>query len=157
MKKTKHHTYSLMAVMMASSNNPMPEFMITHQLTRMHGGLHAMLRGDDPKPEDWRVVVDAVNMMETLVIQGKIVDDSCTLADATVALTAAAQRSVQGNGIRLDAKGISVIRGVLEDYETVLSFLSHREMMICHRATEKRIWDIKAGKRQSHDIVVTSI
>lgn len=157
MKKIKHHTYSLMAVMMASPTNPMPEFMQTHQLTRMHGGLHAMLRGDDPKPDDWRVVVDAVNLMETLVLQGKIVDDSGTLADATLALTAAAQRSVQGKGIRFDAQGIAVVRGVLEDYETVLSFLSHREMMMCHRATEKRIWDIKAGKRQTHDIVVTSI
>jgi hypothetical protein len=120
----------------------------------MHGGLHAIVRGTEPKPDDWRVVCDAINLMETLVFDGKLDDADGTLPKAVEAMTDAATRSVEGKGMRLDALGIQVVRGVLEDYQFVLESLSHRAMLICHRDTEKRIHKLQSGKRQSHDVEV---
>lgn len=157
MKKQQPHTYSLLAMMMASATEPTPQFARTHQLTRMSGGLLAMVRGDSPKPDDWRVVCYAVNLMETLVISGMLEDADGTLPRATKAMTDAAIRSQQGKGIRLDAPGIEAVRGVLADYQYVLESLPHRTMLACHRDTEKRIREIHSGKRQAHDVEVTSL
>lgn len=157
MKKTRQHTYSLMAVMVASPDTPMPEFMRVHRLTRVRGGLLAIMKGNEPKADDWRVIVDAVNLMDTLVLQGKIEDAGGTLRDATNALDDAARRALHGKGIRLDATGIAVLRGVLDDYETVLESLSHREMMHCHRATEKRMWEILDNVKCPDGVSVTCI
>ena len=146
-----------MALMLASPTEPTPAFMRTHQLTRMHGGLHAIVCGTEPKPDDWRVVCDAINLMETLVLDGMLDDADGTLPKAIEAMTDAATRSVEGKGIRLDALGIQAVRGVLLDYQFVLESLSHRVMLTCHRDTEKRVRAIQAGKTQAHDIVVVSL
>jgi hypothetical protein len=157
MKKTRQHTYSLMAAMVASPDMPMPEFMRVHKLTRVRGGLLAIMKGNEPKADDWRVIVDAVNLMDTLVLQGKIEDAGGTLTAATNALDDAARRALHGKGIRLDAKGIEVLRGVLDDYELVLESLSHREMMYCHRATEKRMWEVLDKAKCPDGVSVTCI
>lgn len=157
MKKTRQHTYSLMAVMMASKDEPMPEFIRTHKLTRVRGGLLAIMKDDEPKADDWRVIVDAVNLMDTLVLQGKIEDAGGTLTAATNAMDDAARRALHGKGIRLDAPGISVLRGVLDDYEFVLESLSHREMMVCHRETEKRMWEVLEQAKRPVGASVTCI
>lgn len=157
MKKQRPLTYSLMDVMMASPTQATPSIARTHQLTRMNGGLHAMLRGDEPKPDDWRVVCDSINLMETLVAQGILADADGTLQQATEAMANAAIRSQQGKGIRLDAPGIEVVRGVLWDYAFALENLPHRTMVICHRDTEKRMREIQSEKKQSHDVEVMSL
>lgn len=157
MKKQRHHTYSLVACLMASPDTPMPEFMRVHRLTRVRGGLLAIMKGNEPKADDWRVIVDAVNLMDTLVLQGKIEDADGTLTAATNALDDAARRALHGKGIRLDATGIAVLRGVLDDYELVLGSLSHREMMACHRATETRMWEILDNVKCPDGVSVTCI
>lgn len=157
MKKQQPHTYSLIALMMASPTAPTPQFLRTHQLTRMSGGLLAMVRGAEPNADDWRVVCDAVNLMETLVHNGMLSDADGTLGIASDALAAAAKRSRDGKGIRLDAKGIEAIRGVLEDYQYVLEHLPHRVMLNTHRMTEKRIREIQSGKKQAHDVEVVAL
>lgn len=157
MKRKHKPTYSLMAVLMASPTEPTPEFLRTHQLTRMHGGLHAIVRGDDPKPDDWRVVSDAVNFMETLVDEGVVSDDQGLLHDAAKAMHAAAVRSQNGKGIRLDASGIQALSGVLQDYQDVLETLPHRTMMQCYVKTEHRIRELQAGRGKAHDVEVTSL
>jgi len=64
------YRYSLIDVMMASPTQPLPESHRTHQLMRMHQGLDAMEKAPEPSTDDWRVVSDAVNIMETLVTSG---------------------------------------------------------------------------------------
>ena len=64
------YRYSLIDVMMASPTQPLPESHRSHQLMRMHQGLDAMEKAPDPSTDDWRVVSDAVNLMETLVNSG---------------------------------------------------------------------------------------
>ena len=62
-----------------------------------------------------------------------------------------------GKGIRLDGPGIQIIRGILEDYQAAIESLSHRDMVSCHRDAERRAWEIRTGKRKTHDVIVASL
>jgi hypothetical protein len=151
-------TYTLVHELMASPTQPMPQNLRTHQLNRMYSGLRSMETAPTPNTDDWRVVSDSVNLMETLVLNMKICEDaSGLLLDAVTALALAGRRHMQGHNIRLDAPGIQAVRAVLEDYAQLLDILPHRVMVRCHRLTERRIQGIQAGHRQQHDVEVVAI
>lgn len=150
-------TYSLFAVLSASPTEPTPVASRTYQLTRMYAGLRAIEQDAEPSTDDWRVCSDAVNLMETLLAQGHVVDASGLLMDAVTALAMAGKRHMRGGAIRLDGAGIQAVRAVLEDYAAVLEQLPHRTMVQAHRATEIRISEIHAGRRRPHDVEVCSI
>lgn len=159
MKKQTRSTYTLLDEMMASPSEPMPVASRLHQLTVMWQGLRAIEQEENPTPNDWRVCSDAVNLMETLVLQMKVTEDmQGLLMDAVTALAKAGQRHKKtGSPIRLDAAGIQAMRATLEDYAALLACLPHRTMVRCHRLTEQRIKDILRGKRQSHDVEVMAL
>jgi hypothetical protein len=149
--------YSMLNVLMASPTAPMPESMRLHQLTAMYQGLAALEQGQQPTTDDWRVCSDAVNLMETLILQGHVSDADGLLMDAITALAKAGRRNLAGAQIRLDGPGIAAVRAVLEDYASVLDTLPERVMVQCHRDTERRLRDIMAGKRLPHDVEIVSI
>jgi hypothetical protein len=158
-KKSQHknrRTYTLLDEMMASPTEPMPAEYRRHQLTRMYGGLEAMAHGDNPTPDDWSVVSDAVNMLETMVIEMAICEDqNGTLKEAVRALGEAGQRKKQeGKQIRLDGPGMEAVREVLASYSDLLNALPARVMYRCHRLTERRIHAILSGKRKITDVIL---
>lgn len=150
-------TYSVLMMMMASPTEPMPEFMRRHHITLMTNALNAIVSGDNATTNDWRIICDGINMLESLVQSGIMADDHKTIEAAVKAMHAAAKRSQQGRGIRLDGPGIQIIRGILEDYQTAIESLSHRDMVSCHRDAERRAWEIRTGKRRPHDVVVVAL
>lgn len=157
-RKARPKTYTILDEMMASPSEPMPGAFRTHQLTRMYGGLHAMETAPAPTTDDWRVVSDAVNLMETLILTMKICEDeSGLLMDAITALALAGRRQIAGGEIRLDGAGIQAVRAILQDYAGLLEVLPARTMIRCHRMTESRIYDLLDGKRKTHDVTLTSI
>jgi uncharacterized protein YyaL (SSP411 family) len=148
-------TYSLLDVMRASAELPMPAGKSRHQLTRMHEGLLAIETAPNPKPDDWRVVADAVNLMETLAAMGWIVDGLGLIDDAVEALAVAGARAQdEGKPIRLQGRGIEAVRGVLEDYAEALGGLPERVIVDAHRRTEQRMHAILTGRPQAHDKLV---
>lgn len=154
--RPKH--YTIMDEMMASPTEPLPAEYRTHQLTRMYQGLHSMETAPAPTTDDWRVVSDAVNLMETLVVEMKVCEDaSGLLMDAITAMAMAGRRNLAGSVIRLDGAGIQAVRAVLEDYAALLDVLSARTMIRCHRLTEKRLHELMDGKRKPHDVEITSL
>jgi hypothetical protein len=156
MRKRPSSLYSLMDELMASATEPMPKTKQRYQLTRMYEGLRAMETAPEPTVDDWRVVSDAVNLMETLIYEMKICEDTNgLLKDAMKALEGAGNRSINGKGIRLDANGITAVRSILEDYASIIDTLPHRTMVNCHRLTEKRLWAIIEGRRKPHDIHIS--
>ncbi|MEP6770271.1 MAG: hypothetical protein ABI893_00630 [Polaromonas sp.] len=159
MTKPRHRppTYSTLTVLLASPIQPMPEAKRLHQLTAMYQGLNALELGNQPTRNDWAVCSDAINLMETLVLQGHVSDADGLLMDAITGLAKAGQRNLAGGAIRLDGPGIAAVRAVLADYAMVLSTLSERTMVNAHRATEKRIRAIFAGNQQSHDVQVIAL
>jgi len=144
--------------MMASSNEPLPLEYRRYQLTRMYQGLHAMEQAPAPTTDDWRVVSDAVNLMETLVAEMKVCEDSSgLLMDAITALALAGKRNMAGGAIRMDGAGIQAVRAILSDYADLLDVLPARTMIRCHRLTEKRLHELLDGKRKPHDVEITSL
>lgn len=155
---TRHRpTYSLLDVIAASASEPMPEASRTHQLTRMYQGLRAIEQEAAPNSDDWRLLADAVNMMETLVDCGIVHDASGLLNDAVEALADAAHHARDGKPLRLSGPGIAAVRAVLEDYSEITAQVSHRTMIRCHRETEKRIREIRSGKRRAGDVEVMEL
>ena len=152
-------TYGLLDTLFANPDAPMPEAKRRHQLTRMYGGLHSLETAPAPTPDDWRVVSDAVNLMETLVMDMQICEDtSGLLSDAVAALALAGARHLEtGAAIRLDGQGIQAVRAVLADYAELLGTLSERTMTECHRRTERRVAEIYAGKTRRHDVQVVAV
>ena len=151
------YTYTALDVLFASPTSPIAEEKRLHQLTRMWGGLAAMETGTAPTTDDWRVCSDAVNLMETLVLQNIAEDNSGLLMDAITALAMAGRRSLAGQPLRLDGPGIQAVRAVLEDYAELLDVLPARTVIQCHRDTERRLHQILAGKRSPHDVEVMAI
>jgi hypothetical protein len=149
-------TYTHWDELMASASDPLPQDHRTYQLTRMYQGLHALETADSPDTEDWRVVSDAVNMLETLVLDMQVCEDaSGLLQDAIRGLALAGQRHKrEGKPIRLDGPGIQAVRTVLANYAELLDVLPARTMIRCHRLTEKRIHAILDGRKQPHDVEV---
>ena len=159
--------YNLMDVLMASPTQPLQDNLRRHQLTRMHQGLEAMEKAPAPTTDDWRVVSDAVNIMETLVNNSpwldcdgdpvEITDASGLLPDAVTAMAMAGKRHRAGGNIRLDGSGIQAVRSVLADYGDLLEALPARTMIKAHRETERRIHEILTGKKKPHDVEVMDL
>jgi hypothetical protein len=142
--------------MMASPTDPLPLESRTHQLLRMYQGLHSMETSPEPTTDDWRVVSDAVNLMETLIVEMQVCEDSGgLLMDAITGLALAGKRNMAGGTIRMDGAGIQAVRALLRDYADLLEVLPARVMIRCHRLTEKRLHDLLDGKRRPHDAEMT--
>lgn len=124
----------------------------------MYEGLAAMEKAPSPTTDDWRVVSDAVNLMETLIETMKVCEDaSGLLIDAITAMAMAGKRNTAGGAIRLDGAGIQAVRAVLEDYAALIDVLPARTMIRCHRLTETRLHEMLEGKRKPHDVEVTTL
>ena len=166
--------YTTMDALLASPDELMPMASRDHHLGQMHQALQSITTSPEPSTNDWRLLSDCVNMLETLVTRGpwldrvkkadgtrdkiEVADSSGLLDDAVRALADAGRRHLkEGKPIRLDGQGLQAIRYALEDYETCLNTLSARTMIAAHRLTEKRLQEILAGKRQPHDIEVIDL
>ena len=160
-------TYTWMDELMAATDQPMHSEKRRHQLTMMWEGLRSLETAAAPKPNDWRLVSDAVNLMETFVKHGpwadcsagpvEVCDSNGLLYDAVAALALAGAKHMEGKPLRLDGPGIQATRAVLEDYAALLDVLPARTVIKCHRQTERRIRKILAGIKESHDIEVVDL
>lgn len=162
MKKPKRQPrpkrYTLLDEMTASPTEPLPEAWRTHQLTKMYQSLNQLEQGENPTPDDWRICSDAVNLVETLVVDMKVCqDDSGLLMDAITALAMAGRRNKEGKTLRLDGAGIVAVRAILQDYSDLIEVLPARTMVRCHRLTEKRLHEILDGKKRPHDIEIVDL
>lgn len=146
--------YTMMDVLLASPTNQMPLDKQNYQLNLMRLGLHAMEQADEPTPEHWRCVSDAINLLETMVGMGLIEDTEGLLKDAVFAMGEAGARAMKGKSIRLSGAGIQACRAVLNDYAAVMKVLPERTMVQAYMKTEKRISDIVVGKSRAHDVKV---
>jgi hypothetical protein len=147
--------YTVMDELLASPTEPLQAEKRTYQLTRIYQGLHEIEQGENPTPEDWRLVSNAVNLVETLIREMKVCDDNAGLLhDAIAALAKAGTRHKRGGSLRLDGEGIKAVRAILDDYASLLNMLPARTMVRCHRLTERRIIGLIKGKTRTEDVVV---
>ena len=126
-------------VMLASPDKPMQPSRYRHQLTRMHLALASITKGESPTDEDWRLIADAINLVETLVLQGVAQDESGLLHDAITAMAEAYRADQDSARMRLTGPGLAAIRAVLADWGTCLEQLPERTVIEAHIATDRRI------------------
>jgi len=155
MSKPIQQQYSIWDELQASPTEPLPPENIAYTVAGMRLALAAIENDADPGDEHWRTLSDCVNMMEQLQIMGLIADEHGLLLDAVAAMAAAAQRKLQHGRLRFDGPGVQAMRALVDDYEMVVNALPARTMIRCHRQTTRRIAEIRRGKRQPHDRLVT--
>jgi hypothetical protein len=171
-------TYTIMDEIMASTTQPMPLAKQRYQVGRMREALHNITTATTPTAIDWRTCSDAVNLMETLLSQGDVLQQGKTmpgwwydcerqpvqvadadnlLHDATEAMAMAGRRKSSHGTIRLDGKGLVSVAALIDDYAHLISVLPERTTVSAHRLTERRIRDILRGKSQPHDIEIINL
>lgn len=172
------HTYTIMDELMASTTQPMPLAKQVYQIGRMNEALQRIQTAPAPTADDWRICSDAVNLMETFITQGDVLqngkaltgwwydcerdpvqvqDPGRLLQDAIEAMALAGRRKFSHGTIRLDGKGLQAVRALIDDYANVISALPERTTIHVHRLTERRIRDILRGKSQPHDIEIINL
>ena len=148
-------TYSSTQLLMADPERPMASTRARHQLTRMYLAMDAIARSPRSNLEDWRLLTDAINLMETIVQAGHARDESGLLGDAITAVAQAWQRRERsGAALRLDGPGLAACRAVLADWSAAIEQLPERTILAAHVATERRIHAILTRSDvREHDVI----
>ena len=155
MKPKYKYTYSHMHVLMADPVKPLAKAKRDAQLEVINACLRSIEQNPNPTLEQWEVISDVVNFMQSLLEMGYVEDKDDAIGDAIAALAKAGTRHIEkGLPIRFDGKDLVTIRGVIEDYDMVGDHLSARTMITAHRLTEKRTQDILNNKCREDDVVV---
>ena len=149
-------TYSVMDAMMASPDRPMKEERRQYQLMNINTALYSIERAENPTTEDWKIISQAINMMEMLVEMGFAKDEDGLIQDAINSMATMAQRYKDKNAMRFSGNEMKAIRGIVEDYQTMIENLDERTMIYCHRKTEMRLQDILNGKKRPTDVRITA-
>ena len=132
------NTYSHWDVLLASKTEPLSLSKREYQIGVMKKALQSIETAESPSEDDWDTLSILIGMMESLRDMQLVQDPDGALNDAVVALGKAGSRSLTGKNLRLDGPAIGLMRGILEDYESVGAELPARTMIAAHRGTEKR-------------------
>ena len=113
-----------------------------------------MLTAKNPTSFCWSVVSDSINLLETLINDEVAADNDGLIDEAIEAMVCASVAIKSKTKVELSESQTNAIRAVLEDYEMCLNLLPARQIIRTHRRTEKRLLEIKRGKRQPQDVVI---
>jgi hypothetical protein len=171
-------TYTRLHELMASATQPLDEAKQQYQTGRMRDALHSIETAPTPTATEWRLCSDAVNLMETLLTESDVLingqpmpgwwlgcdgqpvqveDPDGMLPDAVAAMALAGKRYFTHGVIRLDGRGLTAIRGLIDDYASLIAALPARTTIRAHRLTEQRVRDILTGKKRPHDIEIINL
>jgi hypothetical protein len=120
---------------------PVPKPVRDRLMTRAYSALDAIARGEHPGESEWRDLADVVNVIETLTVDLKRLPP-LTLAyteTASQSLREAARRFIDTQTVRLDAAGLSALRGLLEIYQQCLETFTERQMEEAFQRTKECI------------------
>lgn len=144
------HTYSTLDLMLASPQ-PMSSLQRMAYIAGFKRALHAIQFEPISTPEQWRIMADAVNLVETFCAHPwpdpQAPRELIDIAEEAGALQAAAQsmreaarlHKLQGGSIRISADGREALAGLVELLDTILQTISHRAALQCHNECERAI------------------
>jgi len=153
---TKRKTYTAFDIIM-SSPQPMNDAQRTAYIQGFKTALHAIQFEPVSTPQHWRVMADAVNLVETFCTHAwpdpscagsmiDISDESGALEAATKAMREAAKtHRLQGGSIRLSAAGREALADLVDLLDTILQTVSHRSALHCHNECEAAIQKHRAS------------
>lgn len=135
---------------------PAPEAAREALMLKFYSALESMVRGSHPDSEDWRLLADAINVLETLALHTRRLPAADVMPMVNAAITGmvgAAKRFRAGQGMRLDAPGIEAIRQCLGVYAAAMALLTEREMSAARDETQRRL-NLIYRSREALDNVV---
>lgn len=141
--------YSLFDEMRASPVDPHPRATWWHTTAYAYEALDALVTAQ-ATPTHWQALGNLIDQSETLVKMGLANDPDKLLDDAVAAMAGIAQDHCDlEQPLRLDGERRQVLYAVVEDYATLLATVPARDMVRCHRQTEKRraLYNAKRKKR----------
>ena len=118
--------------------------------------LESMRAGDHPGEEEWRSLSDAINCIETLTLGQKklcAAEVMPIVNDAIAAMVQAARRFKEGQGMRMDARGMEALRDVIAMYETCLDTFTSREMSLAQAETQRRVNELLRKRNPGREVV----
>lgn len=129
-----------MDVLTAAPDAPIPRHIRDNSLIQVLAAQQCILRGQ-AITHQWRAVVDAVNVMETLRRAGHIQDEGGYIFAAVEGILRAIERQKASGSDHalLDGPGITAVREVLAAFPTVLDSLTHRQYVQTLRETDLRL------------------
>ena len=135
---TKPYRYTEADAMIASSVQPLHQRKRQPLIDATNKALQAVGYGT-PAVEDWRVLADAVNIVESLLDMQAFDDPGGLFTDMVNAVAAMGRLHGNGKAMRLNAVQLSDLTEFVEAYEQVLAQVSARTYIRAHRATERRL------------------
>ena len=136
---------------------PAPRDQREKLLAKFLSALESITKGTHPSEDDWRLLSDAVNTVETLALNlGKLVPAEVmpVLNVAMQSMGEAARRYRDtGAAIRLDGKGIAALEEVIAIYADCLEGLTEREMQVAQEETARRIATLLRDPNPSPEVI----
>lgn len=141
--------YTTLEITFASKVSPMPQPWRERNVANMRNGLEALRTADAPTPDDWSMVADSLNLMETMQELGWLDDVDGNLPAAEAALAEAGTRHIAGKALRLDGPGIAACEALIDAYEEVIAILSEQSLMIAVVETERRVRALVRARKKA--------
>lgn len=151
------------------SRKPINSVTIDNHVATIRECIHSLHEGIIEGNEKWRILSDVVQMSQTFVAHkgGKwrgcdlktvtLNDDDGVIDSGLGALALAGMNHLKHGGVfKICEEGRDSLLDLLDCYEEILRTLPHSEVEKCRNITNRRVWEIRRGKHQSHDVVVVS-
>lgn len=138
----------LMARADSSATEPAAKDKVDTLMLTFWSAIDSVARLQHPGREDWRQISDAINHVETLVLQGYLDHEATSpLVEAAVAgMVKAANRWQADQGMRMDAAGLNAVRDVIGLYEQAMRELPEIVIVTAQIQTQQRLAQILASK-----------
>jgi hypothetical protein len=122
--------------------------LVRRTLASFESALLSMQSGSVPTVDDWRLMADCVNTVETLTFgdSPKLLEAEVrsTLEAATAGMRRAGERFKDGKSMRLDASGLEALRDCIAIYRQCAEGLTAREMIDAQNETARRVAELLA-------------
>lgn len=132
----------------SSANDPAPKEKTDRLMTTFLSALDTISRGQHPGAEEWRLLSDAINHVETLALRGHLQREAVQgLMDGAISsMVDAARRWRDGGPMRMDGNGLSAVRELISVYEFALRELPELDIAMAHLETQQRVTAAQAGR-----------
>lgn len=149
-KRSKYRPRAVISNPLAAMQ-PAPKAVRESLIAGFRSSLLTMTNGKHPGEEEWRLLSDAINTVETMTLgdHPKLIAAEVmpTVTACIAGMVAAANRFKAGQGMRLDAAGIAALRDVIDIYEQCCEGLTEREMGQAQAETQRRVnWLLRNPK-----------
>jgi hypothetical protein len=140
-------TYTHFDELFSDPVHPLPVSKMTLYQTIIYQALDAIESGT-AKDSHWQTLSDVINMLTTFKDEGLIEDDG-VIENAKMLIYNTYKDSKLFN--QEDMKNIN---SIVNNYINLISDMPERNMVKCHRVTEKRIHSILNGKKTANDLII---